>query len=228
MSDSQGGRGCPEVDALVSETVAKLAPFTDGPDRALDVARRFARAVRESAGEAALEIGVRAGGMSAAFCHLGVALRNPPIMVMSVDPWGCAPYFEAGRDVSGVLDYGEQHYHTARALLGRFSNNMLFRLDADTFLNHLLPHLRWWREHVEYPGTVRFLAFVYLDGRHDAPSVLNEVIRVLPYLATHACIVVDNVDKCLGVEPVLRGLDPLLRVELLGRDRLALTWLPAG
>lgn len=81
------------TDEVIHSAVDLFAPLTDGPEAAALVARRFVRAMEESAGEAALEIGVRAGGMSAIFCRLAAA----PFMVISVDPWGRAPYFEVSK-----------------------------------------------------------------------------------------------------------------------------------
>lgn len=212
----------PLEDAEVLAALRLYASLTDGPDLAAPVAQRFVQALRQSSGDAALEVGVRAGGMSAIFCQLAAALHRGDFMVLSVDPWGCAPYFEAGRDVSSVLRYDDHFYAVARQLLGRFPNNMLFRLDADTFLDHLLPHLRWWIAHVAYPRATPFLSFVYLDGRHDARSVIGEVLRILPYLVDHGCIVVDNVDKCPEACQFLSSI-PGLTQERLPGHRVALT-----
>lgn len=200
-----------------------FARFTDGPEDAEPVACRFAQALSEAGGEAALEIGVRAGGMSAIFCYLAARLRPPPFMVFSIDPWGCAPYAERGEDVSSILAYGERFYAEARALLARFPNSVLYRLDADLFLDGVLPHLRWWFEHTAFPTSPRFLSFAYLDGRHDAASVVSETMRVLPHVAPRGCVLIDNVDKCPEAAAFLRAAFPRLRIEDLGDRRLGIS-----
>lgn len=211
-------------EAVVREAVERFAAFTDGPASSAIVAQRFCNALSESQGEAALEIGVRAGGMSAIFCHIARSLAPPSFMVFSVDPWGSAPYMEGGKDVSWGLGYDDGCYVRARLLLAGFPGSVLYRLDADTFLCHLLPNLRWWVEHEPHPQRANFLSFAYLDGRHDGLSVAGELARVAPFVAPGGCVMIDNIDKCPEVRPLFGAMSNF-SAEFIPENRVALTRL---
>lgn len=212
-----------EIDtlAVVRKAAARHAGDTDSPAGLEPLGLLFASLLATTRGMAALEIGVRAGGTSGVMCELARQLAPPGFVVLSVDPWGHAPYMEAGRDVSPLLDYGDAHYARARAVLAPYANSLLFRLDADTFLDALLPRLRWWHAHRCHPSSDRFLSLVYLDGRHDDDSVLGEVRRVLPHVCEGGTIVIDDVDKCpRAVEILTRSTE--FEVRALPHARLGL------
>lgn len=193
-----------------------LEDHIDAPGTIGDVVHQLARALAESKGQAALEVGVRAGGTSALMCVL--AASRPDFLVIGVDPYGNAPYWERGRDTSGALDYGDEHYARARALLAHFSNHALFRMDADTFLAGVLPRYSWWSLGRRFPDHERFVAFAFLDGPHDDASVCREALLVLPFLAPAARLCIDNVGLCPGAVALLDGLPELERITL-GNDR---------
>ena len=179
--------------------------------------------MRAPSGEAALEIGVRSGGTSAMMCMIAEKLLDRPFAVLSVDPYGHMPYLEAHQDVSRVLDYGEAHYAHARRLLAGFRSSLLYRLDVETFLLHLLPHLSWWFDHQRYPTEQRFLSFAFLDGPHDDRSVALQCALLLPRMAPGACLVIDNADKCPGAAALLPRLAPGLQIDWMPPARLVAT-----
>jgi hypothetical protein len=222
VPDTLGSRD-PTSSRLVRAAVERFADQTDLPDHAAAVASCFIAALRDSGGVAALEIGVRAGGMSAILCDLAASLRPLPFMVISVDPWGEREYTEDGYDVSDLLGYGEAFYGDARRLLSQFDNSLLFRLDADTFLDRLLPGLRWWYLHDQFPREQRFLSFVYLDGRHDAASVTSEARRIAPFVAGQGVILVDNFDKCSEAYGALVTIDRVVLGRVVPPNRLLLS-----
>jgi hypothetical protein len=188
---------------------ANFRPFSDAPESIGEVIDRFRASLVDSEGEAAIEIGVRAGGTSAAMC--AAAAKQPGFLVIGLDPWGNAPYTEGGVDVSSRLDYGEDHYATARQLLAPFPNSALFRIDADTFLEALLPRYRWWVAGRSFPTVPRWLAFAYLDGLHDDADVAREALLLLPFLAPGGRICVDDVHRCPAAIALLGSIPRLVR-----------------
>lgn len=211
----------PEVQAVVDAAVQRFSAHTDGPENARGIAARFAAAIEAApAGEAALEIGVRSGGTSAMMCFIAERLLERPFAVLSVDPYGRMPYLENHRDVSAVLDYGEQHYARTRQLLAGFQSSIFFRLDVEPFLLHLLPHLAWWFEHRRYPTEERFLSFAFLDGPHDDRGVALQCALLLPRMAPGASLVIDNSDKCPGASALLPRLAPGLQIDWMPPARL--------
>jgi len=199
-------------------TLPELLAFTDAPSTIGDVLEQFALSLREAQGQAAIEIGVRAGGTSAAMCSLAAHLDD--FLVIGVDPWGNAQYLEGGRDVSRQLDYGDAYYCGARRLLATFPNHSLFRMEADAFLSHVMPRYRWWRHGRQYPTCERWLSFAYLDGPHDDEDVAREALLLLPLLSPRGRISIDNAERCPNAVRLLGGT-PLLEMVLMQHHRVA-------
>ena len=191
-----------------------LASYTDAPASIGEVLDRFRASLGDSEGEAAVEVGVRAGGTSASMCLL--TRDRPGFIVLSVDPWGNAPSIERGGDVSDLLDYGDGHYATARRLLSSFPNSALFRMDADLFLSVVLPVFRWWEAGREYPTRSRWLSFIWLDGPHDDADVAREALLSLPILAPGGRLCIDNADRCPRAIALLEGIRTLRRESMAG------------
>jgi hypothetical protein len=186
---------------VVAELVRRYGPQTDGGDTVGVAAEWFLKALgesREHGGLAAVEIGVRNGGMSAIFCGLA---GDPNFLVLSVDPYGSMPMLSPGSRAT----YGEENYGAARKVLGEFPNSVLFRMPSEDFLARVLPWFRWWRGGVEFPLSRRFIAFAWVDGQHDDVSVVGDVAGLYPFMAPNGVIAIDNTEDCPAALAMIRS-----------------------
>lgn len=209
----------------IQSIVERYAAHTDDPKGIHLVMERFLEALSRSDGEAALEVGVRAGGTSAMMCEIArrSGLAGPQFRVLSVDPYGECPYIEGGKDVSSRLDYGEHFYVQAKTLLAPFANSILFRMDADSFLRSVLPSYAWWFEHKRFPSRRPFLSFAYLDGPHDSADVASQALMLWDLVVAGGEICIDNGDHCPAAQRFLAQALPGAQVERFPHHRVAIT-----
>jgi hypothetical protein len=141
-----------------------------------------------------LEVGTRAGGSAYLWLRLleEIVGAMPPL-VATVDPYGGRPYND-GRQV-GRHYYGDEHYLAQRALLAPFSNHTHWMLPSRDFFALAVRGIPYWRNGVSYMyGNV---GWAYLDGEHDADSILRDVetlIETPGMMASGGAIMIDNVD----------------------------------
>ena len=188
----------PLSDAEVHEIVNRHRGSTDSGETADVPALWFRDAINGTernpdGGPVAVEIGVRAGGMSAIFCDIAKAIGTECFMVLSVDPYGLAPYYSP-RKIG--TDYDEIMYVAAKRRLADFPNSAMFRMTASDFLTRVLPDYRWWYKGNQYPSGRRFVAFAYVDGQHDDVSVVSEVAALVPHMTRGGMIAIDNTEAC--------------------------------
>jgi len=184
----------------------RLVEYTDGGATCALPMRWFSRALEQTSllgglAEGAVEIGVRGGGLSAMFCEIAKLEAPLQFKVMSVDPWGGAPYFAPSPAYQFVYD--EAWYVKAKAVLAGYENSILFCMTAESFVTSVLPSFRWWHKGIEHPGHKRFLSFAYLDGCHENTFVMQEALGVLPYMLPGAVLAVDNADYCIEAVAML-------------------------
>lgn len=171
----------------------------------------------KSEGDAALEIGCRAGGSSSGFSHIA-KIHKPDYTIISCDPWGSKPYNPGTfrwRNTVGIekVDYNDIFYVSAKKNLAQFDNHILFKQDSYTFLRHTLPHFIWWRDGKQYPRTSKFLSFVFIDGMHDDKSVMEDYEGVRPFVADQAIVIFDNISYCPGTWERLNQMLPKEELE---------------
>lgn len=147
-----------------------------------------------------LEIGSLKGNTAVALLEtldaLGALRACPPPLLVTVDPYGDKPY--RGGDVVALGLYGDAVYAAAKHNLARFPNHAHFLAESEWFLWNCqgMPYWRRGKRH-ELTGW----AFAFVDGEHDAATVMEELRLLVPNMARGGTIVVDNVDK----DPVLEG-----------------------
>src|SRR2546425_2842969 len=112
-----------------------------------------------------LEIGTCRGGSAMAFLKsLRLVWRSDPPMLFTVDPYG-------NKDYPGSQEtYGDNEYLEAKRNLAIYPNHAHFLLAGIEFINYLPFH--YWDNGQKYSLT-RF-GFAFLDGQHDALTVLAE------------------------------------------------------
>lgn len=197
----------------IERVVAVAAPYADTDALWL---RRLAALCQEAhtaaPGGVTVEIGTRAGGSAAV---LAAALMDtygsieacPPLL--TCDPYGCRPYND-GKATHTDTDYGRVYYAQAKALLMGIPFHAHFRLPSRDFLP-LLATAEWWEDGRATP--FRNVTFAFLDGEHDAESILAEAQAVLAGMLPGGIVVIDNVDHDPRAVPWLRELGA---VELVG------------
>ena len=185
-------------DQEVREIANRRESWTDGSKgEAFNMAfwcRDALAATESTGGLAVVEIGVRRGGMSAIFCDLVERTPVPGRIVLSVDPWGDAPYFDGvSRPQPGPLRYGEDLYAEARRLLAESPRSAVFRMPSEDFIAHVLPTYRWWFDGRGFPTSRRFVAFAWVDGQHENTHLVQDVAGLVPFVAPGGTIALDNV-----------------------------------
>lgn len=129
----------------------------------------------------------------------GQVASDPPVLV-TVDPYGGKPY--SGGDYVVDWLYGDDIYLAHKQNLARFPNHVHFALEGHVFLSRCLG-APIWRRGKRVPLTE--FSFAFLDGDHDAATVREELLHLMPHMARGGRIVVDNVDKDPRLVPALLG-----------------------
>lgn len=180
----------------------------------------FEKAISKG-GEAALEIGVRCGGTSAAMCALAQVLRPDSFQIISVDPYGGKPYND-NKVVTKNMYPDISFYVAAKKLLAEFENHQLFKMESYIFLRSVLPSMRWWANEQAGPKNRRFLSFVFIDGAHDNWAVAMDLGLVLEFLTPQAIVVLDNISYSPQAIEWIKGCGLKAKIEPLAPDRLLL------
>lgn len=189
----------------VNRIVPVVAPFSDSDETWLHrLAALCCEAHTAAPGGVTLEIGTRSGGSAAT---LAAALMDaygrleacPPLI--TCDPYGRRPYHDGtGRYDT---DYGRDRYLHMRGLLVGLPFHAHFRLPSLDFLP-ILERCEWWEDGRAIP--MRNVSFAFLDGEHDADTILTEARTVMAGLLPGGIIVADNVDHDPRTVPGLREL----------------------
>lgn len=159
-------------------------------------------------GGLSVEFGSRRGGSAFLMLLLLQEIYSPDNvpMLFTVDPYGGKPY--KGGDIVAAGLYGDPEFVAMKRLLSGFANHAHWYMESQDFLA-LLPAMRyWWR------GTqqnVDEIAFAFLDGDHDAATILFEVRAMLPHMRRGGVILIDNVDKDPATIPGLQKLYSITR-----------------
>lgn len=195
--------------SFVADIVPRVRDHTDTDEAYLYRLAEFcATAHRQLPGGCSIEIGTRMGGSAAVIAAAmldtyGDAWKCPPLL--TCDPYGCRPYND-GRGVFGT-DYGRVNYLTMKHVLANVAFHAHFRLPSRTFLA-LIQTAEWWEDGTAVP--MRRVSFAFLDGEHDAASILMEARTMLNGMLPGGIIVVDNVDHDPASIPGLRALGDVM------------------
>lgn len=180
-------------DHYLPYLVEEIRGLSDAqPDALRAFGEVFLEAHARCPGRPSLEIGTRAGGSAFMFLHLLDLLYDAPPMFFTVDPYGLKPYRGGDHPPDDRLrPYGDPIYATAKQALVNYPNHSHFLLESMDFFSSMKNAGFWWR------GTkipfARSFAFIFLDGNHDAESVLPEVnVAVGDYLAPNGSLAIDN------------------------------------
>ena len=186
----------------------------------------FHEAHRQAPGGLSIEIGTRHGG-SAWLCLKILETRYPdPALrpaLFTVDPYGGKPYY--GGDGVFWDIYGDADYTRAKNLLAGFPNHAHFLLTGESFFGTLLG-ATYWRNAREH--TIDQLTFVFLDGDHDARTVIKELTVAWDTLAPGGIILIDNVDKAPGLSEQIVKFCSGAKAAKFWRSatQIALMWCP--
>lgn len=198
-----------EADHL-RKLVGLAKPHSDmASDNLLFLGEQFIAAHESVPGGLSIEVGSRRGGSAILMLNLIDSLYPADgdvgrPMLFTVDPYGDKPYKGGDFWLKGV--YGEADYANLKYALVEFSTHAHFYLTAETFFSSLA-NKTYWRCSKEYP--ISNLAFVLLDGEHDARSIASELRYIWPLMASKGRILIDNVDKDSASIPAIdRFLGP--------------------
>lgn len=182
-------------DAAVLTAIVEAGPHTDQcVDGLVHCASTFVRAHHLFPGGTSVEIGTRNGGSALLFLRLLSLVYkhwHPPLL-LTCDPYGGKPYAE-GLQAEGqplAQPYWDENYLAMKKLLSPFANHAHFLMSSHEFLAKV-PDATYWYQGMECQFGSR-TAFVFLDGEHEAESVLTDLNLIFD-LWHPGLVVVDNV-----------------------------------
>ncbi|MFA6031265.1 MAG: class I SAM-dependent methyltransferase [Elusimicrobiota bacterium] len=159
------------------------------------LAYHFCEAHRHAPGGVSVEVGTRRGG--SAFMQLKLLQElYPPILhplLVTIDPYGDKPYLTGlvgAPPIAGL--YGNADYLEAKQLLASFPRHVHFSITSLDWLVFAKAGLRLWYHGAPLEPGARNITHVYLDGDHDAPTILGEVEGFVPMLKPGGRITIDN------------------------------------
>jgi len=204
-----------QVAQVVAQLVERHSPGHDGliPQSLALVLEQCALAHLEEQKRGSfdcltLEIGAYKGATTLAILELMRCLhpadRQP--LVVTVDPYGGKPY--NGGNTAGIHTdqlYGDPIYGTAKTNLAAYTNHAHFLLTGEDFLRRCMG-ARYWQ--LGEPRVLNHVTFAFVDGDHDAHTIVAECQLLIPLMRPGARLVVDNVDMDTHTVNELQGLLP--------------------
>ncbi len=176
----------------------------------------FLKAHRDAPGGLTIEVGTRRGGSAVLMLELLWDLYpDGQPAVISIDPYGGKPYLRGSPSAPVIQGqgglYNDEDYLAAKALLAGYPHHLLFPITSLDFLTYVYHSgLRIWRREQCLFVTQQSLTCVYLDGDHDAATIVGEVQGFFPLLKVGGCIVIDNLtDDPFTVQALGQVLDKL-------------------
>lgn len=179
--------------ALIPYLVEECCQLSDAqPDALASMAEHLVTAHEAAPGGMTIEVGTRAGGSALILAKLLDYLYREPPVLLTVDPYGLKPYLGGDHAPADHLrPYGDGFYSCAKSVLANFPNHAHYLLEAMPFFRSLKGESMWHRG-VRLPFR-HSASFVFLDGNHDAASVLEEVAIVrAEWLRPRGLIYIDN------------------------------------
>ncbi len=169
------------------------------------LAESFWEAHHYAPGGVSVEVGTRKGGSALMQLLLleDIYPKSQPFLV-TVDPYGDKPYLIGG-DQAVLGLYGNNEYLYAKKLLADRASHVHFSITSLDFLLFCRAGLRLWAREEVMLKTVGF-THVFLDGDHDAKTILGEVQGFLPMLRPCGRIVIDNTPDDPQTIPGLEAL----------------------
>jgi len=198
----------PMSNTRIENTLTSMMPFSfaDRP-RIREWMDLFILAHQAAPKGLTIEIGTWRGGTTFAFLEMLEDLyhaQDRP-MVFSIDPYGDKPYDGGDYDEKVAL-FGASDYVAMRSLLAQYPNHAHWNIASEEFICTLMGKRYWWQgEH----KTVGRLAFVLIDGQHDAASIMLEVKGVVPHMAGGGKLVIDNTNNDPEPSPKSSGTSPV-------------------
>lgn len=153
-----------------------------------------------------VEVGTRCGGSALLQLRLLSSLygsESPPLI--TIDPYGDKPYLIGQNQCVQAL-YGNDAYVAAKRLLADFPNHLHFPITSLDWLGFAENGLRVWHKGRALAPAIDGLAHVFLDGDHDAKTIIGEVSGFLRMIRPGGCILIDNVDDDPATMDVLKSM----------------------
>lgn len=139
-----------------------------------------------------IEVGTRAGGSALITAKILDYLYRAPPPFLTIDPYGSKPYLGGDHEPSDILrPYGDPFYCSAKQVLSVYPNHAHYLLESEEFFSRLYGSAMWHRgQRLPFRGSA---SYVFLDGNHDAGSVIREIDLVQEYwLRPGGTIGIDN------------------------------------
>lgn len=177
----------------IRTVVDEAKPYSFGdPRRITEWAELFVEAHQMAPGGLSLEIGTWRGGTAYVFLRLLERLypASTRPMLFTVDPYGDKPY-NGGDEAARPALYGDADYVIMKKLLARFPHHAHFYMTSEEFFARKRTEY-WWSHRAH---DVELVTFALVDGEHDADTISEDVLDLLPLLAPDGTLVVDNVDN---------------------------------
>ena len=149
-----------------------------------------------------VEVGTRAGGSALLqlllMGHMYCTTKRP--LLFTIDPYGGKPYMKNNCKLYDLPVYG-----AAKMNLALFATHVHYMMTSQDYLKHVADLGYWWGG---VARQVKRLAFVLLDGAHDADTVDMELQGFMPRVAPGGRILIDNVAMDPAVWPLLQKYGP--------------------
>lgn len=189
----------------IATAVCTAAPHSDQlHDGLVHCAQIFIKAHQRVPFGTSIEVGTRNGGSAFLFLQLiEILYKNwHPPMLLTCDPYGGKPYVASDTE-KHFQPYWNENYQASKKLLAPFSNHAHFLMSSHEFLSKIWDTTFWY---CGQPHKFAGLSFVFLDGEHEANSVVTDLDLIWDHWMdpkNPGLVLVDNADKDPKLLPLL-------------------------